>query len=301
MNTQHIIFIPGKNPKPAPIQHKKLLWRSLLEGVRRAQPDVAEDLLQHATAFELLAWNHSYYQVTRDIEHELPWIDAVINKHGPTQQDIEEANSLLRKFSRLIYSIADHIPFLIRWLPEPARKTIEETNRYFSNKNNIGYEIRGQLKSVLRPILDNKEPVLIIGHSLGSVIAYDTLWELSHTEMHVGKVDFFTIGSPLGLNFVQNQIQGRQFQGKHRYPTNIRHWINLSSEGDITALDRCFKDDFGDMLQLGIIDSIDDHCEGIYNFFRGEQGLNCHRSYGYLVNPAVGEIIANWWQHNKAG
>jgi hypothetical protein len=26
--------------------------------------------------------------------------------------------------------------------------------------------------------------------------------------------------------------------------------------------------------------------------------LNCHRSYGYLVNPAVGNIIADWWKHN---
>ena len=49
------------------------------------------------------------------------------------------------------------------------------------------------------------------------------------------------------------------------------------------------------MLALGIIDSIQDHCDGIYNFYRNEEGLNCHRSYGYLVNPAVGKVIADWW------
>ena len=296
---QHIIFVPGKNPKPAPKQHKDLLWRTLLEGIRRAQPDIAEDIRQHENDFHLIAWNYLYYQTTRDIEHELPWIDALINTHGPTPQDIKQANSWLLKISRLLYTIADHLHFLIRWLPEPTRMTIEETNRYFENRQNIGYEVRGLLKEILRPILNKEEPVIIIGHSLGSVIAYDSLWELSHNEKHSGKVDFFTIGSPLGLNFVQKKLLGRQFQGKHRYPTNIRHWTNLSSVGDLTAVDRCFKNDFGAMLELGIIDSIKDHCGSIYNFFHGEDGLNCHRSYGYLVNPAVGEIIAEWWQQNK--
>lgn len=298
MNNQHIIFIPGKNPKPPPLQHKNLLWRTLLEGVRRAQPDIAKVIEQHDEVFHLMAWNYSYYQVTRDIEPELPWIDALLNKHAPSQEDINHSNSHLLNISRLIYSIADHLPFLIRWLPEPVSKTIEETNRYFKNKRNIGYEIRGQLKSILRPILDNEESVLIIGHSLGSVIAYDTLWEMSHNESHPGKVDLFTLGSPLGLQFVQNKIQGRQFEGKHRYPTNIRRWVNLSSTGDLTSLRKPLKDDFGSMIELGIIDSIEDHCEGIYNFFHDEDGLNCHRSYGYLVNPAVGEIIAEWWKQN---
>jgi hypothetical protein len=298
MNNQHIIFIPGKNPKPELKQHKELLWRTLLEGVRRARPDTAKQLEQHKKAFHLVAWNYAYYQAVREVEHDLPWIDALINTHGPTKDDISQSNSCLLKISRGLYSIADHFPFLIRFLSEPIRHTIEETNRYFNNKGNIGYEIRGQFKEIIRPILDKEEPVLVIGHSLGSVIAYDSLWELSHSESHPGKIDFLTLGSPLGLNFVQNKLQGRQYKGKHQYPTNIRHWTNLSSVGDITSLDRTFKDDFSGMLEHGNVDSIEDHCKGIYNFYHDEEGLNCHRSYGYLVNPSVGEIIARWWQKN---
>jgi hypothetical protein len=51
------------------------------------------------------------------------------------------------------------------------------------------------------------------------------------------------------------------------------------------------------MLELGLVESIEDHSHGIYNFFRSDAGLNCHRSYGYMVNPAVGSIIADWWKH----
>lgn len=145
-------------------------------------------------------------------------------------------------------------------------------------------------------MLKNNEKVLLIGHSLGSVIAYDTLWELSHLENIETKVDLFlTLGSPLGMNYVQSRIKGSQFKSNKKYPLNIKCWVNVSAEGDITALDQVFADDFAEMKDLNLIDSIEDHCQGIYNFFRNEDGLNCHRSYGYLVNPAVGKVIADWW------
>jgi len=48
------------------------------------------------------------------------------------------------------------------------------------------------------------------------------------------------------------------------------------------------------MLKYELVDSIEDHCKNLYNFYRDDKGLNCHRSYGYQVNPAVGEIIAKW-------
>ena len=142
--------------------------------------------------------------------------------------------------------------------------------------------------------------MLLIGHSLGSVIAYDTLWELSHLEHLPGTIDLFlTMGSPLGMDYVQHRLMGNEQKGPHKYPANISHWVNISSVGDITALDRVFRDDFAHMLELGIIESIEDHSEAIYNFFRNDEGLNVHRSYGYLVNPAVGNIIGEWWRRSE--
>ena len=65
----------------------------------------------------------------------------------------------------------------------------------------------------------------------------------------------------------------------------------------MAALNQHLNKSFQPMLELGLAESIEDHCHGIYNFFRNDEGLNCHRSYGYLVNPAVGSIIADWWKH----
>lgn len=299
MNQRHIIFTPGKNPKPLAEQHKKLLWRTLLEGVRRAEPEVAIDLDQHTDCFQLIAWNHIYYQEYKDISSELEWIDVLIHQHGPTALDIREADAWHRKLDRLLYTIVDHAPCLLHLTSEALQSAARETARYFHNDNNIACEIRGLLKRQLRPMLSDHGKILLIGHSLGSVIAYDTLWELSHLEHLPGKVDLFlTIGSPLGMNYVQRRLMGHDQTGKKKYPVNIHRWVNVSSVGDITALDRVFADDFAPMLEQGLLDSIEDHCNGIYNFYRNSDGLNCHRSYGYLVNPAVGEVIADWWQQS---
>ncbi len=300
MHNKNIIFIPGKNPKPPPRQHNDMLWRTLLEGVRRAQPGFAAELEKQSKRFRLIAWNHLYYETEKDGSRDLPWIDALVNRHGPSEEDIRESHSWHRKLDRTLYAVADHFPFIIRFLPGRACATVNELRRYFENSHNIAYHIREQLKKEIRPMLDNNEAVLVIGHSMGSIIAYDALWELSHIEHRKDKLDFLSIGSPLGMNFVQHRLLGNNEQDIRKYPGIIRRWINIAAVGDITALDRHFHDDFQPMLDLGMIESIEDHTDGIYNFYHNEEGLNCHRSYGYLVNPATGKIIADWWHASDA-
>lgn len=277
-----------------------MLWRTLVEGVKRAEPGLAAALEKQNKYFKLIAWNHLYYETDKDGNRDLPWIDALINRHGPSDEDIRDAHAWHRKLDRSLYAIADHLPFIIGFLPGPACATVNELRPYFENSQNIAYHIREQLKKVIRPMLDNNEAVLVIGHSMGSIIAYDAFWELSHIEHRKDKLDFLSLGSPLGMNFVQHRLLGNNEQGKRKYPGIIRRWINIASVGDITALDRHFNDDFHPMQELGIIESIEDHTDGIYNFFHNEEGLNCHRSYGYLVNPATGKVIADWWLASSA-
>lgn len=296
MREPHIVFVPGKNPKPPPEQHRELLWRALLEGVRRARPQLAAALEGAVPRFQLAAWNALYYGRSKDISRDLPWIDALLHTHGPSEADIRQAQAWHRGLDRRLYGLVDALPVLIRFLPEPMRMTAEETRRYFENLGGIGARIRETLKALLRPLLAQEAPLLLIGHSLGSVIAYDSLWELSRAEGLDGRVDtFLTLGSPLGMRYVQRRLLGADRRGPTRYPANIRRWVNVAAVGDLTALDETVADDFAPMRSLGLIESIEDHCEGIYNFFHNEDGLNCHRSYGYLVNPAVGRIIADWW------
>ena len=297
MTTKQIIFVPGKNPKPEPALHRELIWRTLVEGVRRADRTVAAKLQASYAQFHLVGWNYLYYHAYKDITKDIPWIDALINKHGPTDQDMRDAHSWNIWLSRVMLTLADHIPLLIRMLPEEVRSTANEINRYFNNTDDVARKIRDLLQQTLRPMLEKQYDVLLIGHSLGSVIAYDTLWEMSRQEGIKVKVDFLTLGSPMGMHYIQRRLLGMCNQGKISYPELIRHWINFSAEGDVTALNQNLKESFQPMLELGLVESIEDHCHGIYNFFRSDEGLNCHRSYGYMVSPAVGSIIADWWKH----
>jgi hypothetical protein len=297
MATKQIVYVPGKNPKPEPAIHRELLWRTLVEGVRRADRTVAGTLQAGLPQFHLVGWNYLYYHVYKDNTKDIPWIDALINKHGPTEQDIREAHAWNIWLSRFVLTLADHISLLLRMLPEEVRSTANEIDRYFNNADDVARKIRDLLKQTLRPMLEQQEDVLLIGHSLGSVIAYDTLWELSHQDGVKGKVDFLTLGSPMGLHYVQRRLLGMNDHGKESYPDLIRRWINFSAEGDVTALNQNIKESFHAMLELGLVESIEDHCHGIYNYFRSDEGLNCHRSYGYMVSPAVGSVIADWWKH----
>jgi hypothetical protein len=296
MQEQHILFVPGKNPKPDAISHHRLLWQVLHEGIKRTSPEALQQLESIKDHFHIAAWNPIFYHTYKNIEHEQPWIDVLLDTYEPSRNDKREANHIHKKFTRSVYNLADLAPILISWFgSEAIKSTVKETERYFLNHNNVASEIREVLKQQLRPLLQRNARILLIGHSLGSVIAYDSLWELSHIERLPGKVDtFLTLGSPLGMRFIQHRLLGRRFKERGRYPLNIQKWVNISSEGDLVAVDRRFRDDFQEMIQLGLVDDIEDHCEDIYNFYRNEEGLNCHRSYGYLINPVVDKVISRW-------
>lgn len=296
MQEQHIIFVPGKNPKPPEQAHRRLLWQVLHEGIHRQSPQALQRLDAIAGNFHVCAWNHLFYHSHKEETHEQPWIDVLLDREGPSENDIAQAGHLHIKLSRLLYNIADVAPFLVQLIGSKAIKaTVKETERYFHNHDNIACEIREVLKQQLRPLLRDNANILLIGHSLGSVIAYDTLWELGHEELIPGTVNtFLTLGSPMGMRFVQHHLLGNKQEGEKRYPYHINNWVNVASVGDLTAVDPCLHDDFGEMIELGLIDTIEDHCDGVYNFYHNEEGLNCHRSYGYLFNPVVDGIISKW-------
>jgi len=88
------------------------------------------------------------------------------------------------------------------------------------------------MRAVLRAALDATDgPVVVLAHSLGTIIAYDVLRE--------GARDvplFLTVGSPLGVQEVQDLIAQPL-----EVPAGVRAWRNVSDPLDVVALDHTLR------------------------------------------------------------
>ncbi|HSH41836.1 MAG TPA: hypothetical protein VK973_06900 [Arenicellales bacterium] len=288
-----IVYVPGKSPKPRPEVHREQLWRSLRRGVLRHDPGL-EGQLQHCR-FSLVAWNFEYYHEFENLDADIPWIDRLLAGEGASDVDVREARHWSKWATRLLYSIGDHAHWLIRILPDRRIKAmIEDTLRYFENTEGIADRIRHMVKDEIEAASDECDSVCVISHSMGSVIAYESLWSLTHEEHRPAAIDLFlTLGSPLGMNYVQKRLLGLR-DGSGRYPQGIREWVNVSAVGDLVSVDQRVENDFTPMVKQGGAGRIRDIHHDIYTAFRNEQGLNPHRSYGYLAHPEVGAVIGEW-------
>ena len=291
-----IIFVPGLKPKPEPAAHRHELFRCLVEGVRRIDAESAAQMQDHDRCFDIVGWTYDFYGEHRDMNLDFAAIDALIQQTTATEQDRAEAGSWKRRFLRLIYAVADRFPFLMHPLADETLEIhLRDLRRYVKNKNDIAEVVRRQLKMPLRAAWKLDRPILLIGHSMGSIIAYDSLWQLSQESGSEHRVDFFmTMGSPLAQKFVQRRIKGCKEPTDERYPRNIRRWVNIAAVGDLTSIDMRLEKGFEQMVDLGLTDSIEDR--QIYNYFRLDGELNVHAEYGYLINEVTADFVSEWWR-----
>jgi len=296
-----ILYVPGLLPKPEPAVHKDALLRCLLAGLRRVDESVAEAVASTKGGFDIVSWTYDFYREHRDISIDSAAIEDVISQTGASERDIAEAGSYGRRLTRWIYKLGDRLPFLIPHVAsERTEMHLRDLRRYTGDDNGIAEHTRRMLKVPLRAATEGHHPVLLIGHSMGSVIAYETLWEMSHNGRDHVVVDLLlTMGSPLGQRYIQKRLKSSMSRGLSRYPHNIRNWKNLSAVGDLTAIDPRLKNDFGELLQLGLVESFED--AELYNYFRLDGALNVHSEYGYLVNKTTARTVSSWWRgHDPA-
>lgn len=191
------------------------------------------------------------------------------------------------------------------------RKNLKETfptamskmmERYFSDLDtyytdecrslgNKDCSAKGAIQERLSQVLEKyaKYEILLLTHSMGSIIAFDAL---STPENGIEINTFVTIGSPLGLP----PIVARNFENQKAWQPNLRkptvpdciwpHWYNLSDQRDHVALDQTLRDDYAPnergarALDLRVI-----------NDYQIGDDANPHKSYGYLRATETADII----------
>lgn len=154
-----------------------------------------------------------------------------------------------------------------------------------------------ELQDVL--VANRDTTIMLIAHSMGSIIAYDVLRNLGRTHKGVRISHFVTIGSPLGLPTVKARIhQERRYAGKMRVRTPsvvMNSWVNFADRKDPVAVDTHLRDDYGPNSRgVQVVDDL------ILNDYKIGGKNNHHKSYGYLRTPEVSEHMREFLRLKRA-
>ena len=118
---------------------------------------------------------------------------------------------------------------------------------------------------------------VLIGHSLGSVVAYEALCRHSHWPVRA----FVTLGSPLGLrHLIFDRLQPTPVPCnpglRGSWPGSVDTWANIADSGDVVAAVEDLRPLFSHRIKQ----------IRVYN------GAHAHDMRPYLTDRATGEAIA---------
>lgn len=303
-----ILLIHGRNFKPSQSIWQKLWGDAVRHGIERDRPN------------SLAAWDDCqrdfiYYG---DVSNELlsQELDTAIPDYaGTTLQTLKrlkelQADDFTRERFEAIGGWA--------WLAEAAADLLSgpasamglgqflvesfapDIREYWNADSQFGSDVRYPLIQPLRKAIDRGGEILVIAHSLGSMIAYDTFWKFCRAAEYRPqycnkKIDLFlSLGSPLSDETVKQYLKGARASGVRRYPNNIRHWVNVAAEDDLVAHDETVANDYREMLDYGLIESITD--QRVFNMGTVNGESQPHNDLCYLLHPFVVNTIADWVQ-----
>jgi pimeloyl-ACP methyl ester carboxylesterase len=174
------------------------------------------------------------------------------------------------------------------------RRFFEDLDAYYTktmkdnrkNERPVKELIREELARVLQR--HRHKRILLIAHSMGSIIAYDVL---SQGIPDIEVDTLVTIGSPLGIPIIIRKIHAerhdRSLEIKPRTPESItRTWYNFSDLDDKVVLDYTLADDYRKNSKgIQAVDQV------VFNDYEIDGERNPHNSYGYLRTPEMSDVL----------
>lgn len=145
---------------------------------------------------------------------------------------------------------------------------LKQVRRYLRELE-IRRAARSRIERAIKP-----DTRVIIGHSLGSVVAYESL--CAHPEWPV--TVFVTIGSPLAIrNLIFDALDPTPQDGVGVWPAGIKQWINIADSGDVVALVK----ELGTLFGPGVTDH------------RVHNGAKAHDATRYLTTRELGNAVSS--------
>lgn len=280
-----IIGIHGLANKPEESILKDWWKLSILEGLARNQSRTSQKL-----SFESVYWaDVRNAEPIRNDDNDEPyteadgvgplktykdgWWDDVVAKAGDYLAKPLDAAKRYFGFDEL----ADKV----------LRRKLEDLAAYYDHTQ-IRDELRQRLKDAI--LMNTDKRIMVIAHSMGSIIAYDVLRALGRESRSLAIDHFVTIGSPLGLPHVKYKIY--QENDLVRTPSVVNRWTNFADRRDPVAADVQLASDYAPNDRG--IRVRDDLVLNGYLRPKPDRKPNYHKSYGYLRAPEVSQVIRSF-------
>lgn len=303
-----LLFVHGRDFKPAEEEFVTMSFEAVMAGVERDYPDYFEDaaLLEKRAAYygditnDFLTRNGQHYDEVLDIGDRR---NALTNlrslekrkQFGVSRYDRLPGKSAINEFAA---DVLGPVLGKLGLSKQIIEKVGIDLSEYWKTDSDFAERIRSRLRERLRKALDEGKEVFLLSHGTGCIVAYDVLWQLSHDPEYTNDYGeqkiavWVTAGAPLGDSMVGKRLLGADRKGSDRFPSNIVSWHNLSAEDDFVSHDNSLADDFKMMLKHKQVSFIRDY--RIYNLTVRYGKSNPHSSLGYLVHPRLTQILMEW-------
>jgi len=193
----------------------------LAEGAMGSGEDLEDLNPEQLSVAEELAAEWLQRAATRESH---PDHETAVRELGYLNSD-HEVMGLKEDIGRSIIHAAARLPWFalgaVAVAERSVMKSLSQVTKYMTDSS-----LRKQIHERVRPHV-GPETRVIIGHSLGSVVAYDIA-----TRMGEALPLLLTLGSPLGL---RNVIYDRLDPQPPTYPAMVRRWVNVADLNDLIA------------------------------------------------------------------
>lgn len=168
-------------------------------------------------------------------------------------------------------------------------RTLKDVNGNSGVAKNM---LQAELIAALRKHSGNGNQIMVIAHSMGSIIAYDVLRDLGRPTLSVDVPYFVTIGCPLGLSLVQEHIEKFRWDENVRTPSVVsKKWVNFADPLDPVAVDTHLRGEYGENGRgVRVKDDL------VSNDYAVRGSSNHHKSYGYLRTPEMSRLVKEFME-----
>ena len=140
----------------------------------------------------------------------------------------------------------------------------QEVQTYLSEHDTVR---RAKSRITVANAVAEHRPDVVIAHSLGSVVAYETLWAYPQQRVDL----LVTVGSPLAMpGVVIDRLQPDALHKRGARPPGVARWVNIADVGDIVAVPRD-----GLALYFDGVEADTDVVIGDWDFHTAQSYLGC--------------------------